>query len=425
MSSRSASKKARTFEGLVLQMDYFDFKDDSRLNRRWRRKLNVSAAKQNSKRKLSCNVPEKRVKNETQVEKIISVDGFKNKMQVEETIFVHDVCDDENDSDYETYLMEVVQSCTDSRSVDEVGDDDDDGCDSSYEECLRNLCGDGKFQTDAISVGDVHDDEDPDYKVFLEHVKKDGNSYVLPVFVGSEMLDPIKYENDYGPRDMLNLETEKTLKSCSVNEKTKVKRTLRVFSNRENMTIENSIEDRESPRTFKEALETSNGVVSKRRKGSAVKRNGDMKCSVPVSARMVRFSNIGSGSEATRSAKDDINDNVESDGDRSYLKYLNEHTMNGKEIVYVGQSDNPLRIDEDEKSDSELEVIAMDKDPYYNEGYTPFVSARTFHECVCILLQLWSHLFMFWIHICKHKHAYDIFFFVCIFIYLNNNIVQF
>ncbi|XP_015885753.3 uncharacterized protein LOC107421105 isoform X2 [Ziziphus jujuba] len=418
MGTSSGSKKARTFEGLVLQQGCFDdFKDDSRLNRRLRRKLNVLAANQNSKRKSSGNAPGRtRVKNKMHVEEVTSAGGVRNTIRAEEIISLDDVCDedDENDSDYVAYLTEGVRSstdaatsvqevsddvdgdsneddsdyvnylkyltegeksCNDARSVDEIGDDGHD-CDSSYEECLRNLLGDGKSQSDGRSVGDVHDDVDPDYKVFLENVKNDENSYVLEAFVGGEILDPIMYEKDSGPQDMLYLETEKTLKSCSVNGKTRVQRSLSGISGRENMRITNSIEDCENPRTLKEALEASNEVVRRRR---AVKRNANKKCSGPVSIRMQGFSNMTSGSKATCSAKQDSTGNAESDGEISYLKYLNGHTIDC-EVVSVGPSDNPLIVDEDEKSDSDLKVIAMDKDPYCNEGYTPFVSARPFHE---------------------------------------------
>ncbi|KAH7524567.1 hypothetical protein FEM48_Zijuj06G0133300 [Ziziphus jujuba var. spinosa] len=420
--SRSASKKAKEFEGQMLQLEYFDdFKNDSRLNRRLRRKLNMLVANKNSKRKYNGNAPERRVKNKMEVEKIICSDGVKNKMQVKEIIPVDDVCydDDENDSDYETCLMEDEQFCTDATtSVQEVGDDVGDsneynsdyvnyatylmegekscndapsvdevgsdchGCNSSFEECLKDWRGHGKSQTDARSVGDVYDDDDPDYKVFLKYLKKNRNSYVLHVFAGSEMLDPIMYENDYRPQDMFNLETGKTLKSGPVSGKTKVKTTLRGFSNRQNMRTKNSIKDRKSPRTLKKAVETSNRKVGKRRKGSVVKRKANAKCSGPVFSRMQGFSNIRSDSEATLFTKDDGKDNVESDGERSYLKFLNDRAIDDGEVVSVGQSGNPLKIDENEKSDSDLEVIAMDKDPNCNEGYTPFVFARPFHECM-------------------------------------------
>lgn len=337
----------------------------------------TAAASQHFKRKSPCNDSHGTVSEKKQVKEIVMEPHYKEFLDC--TVVLSDSGDHSVDFKY-----------TGAKSADDV-------VDSHYKVTLQE-------------ISDICDDnEDPDYKLFLENLREDGKSYALQVFVGNEMSELIKYEAEDWLQDGLKLDTPKTLEGCPVNEKTKDKKSLKEISNREMKSIGNNFDnissrdDPKSPRMNRyemrskkmETLETSNEVPGKRRKNSVVERNENVKQSGHISGRRKGSSNIRPGSEAIHLAKNEKNNEAKFDADESYLVYLDEFERDGEEVISVCQSDNPLRTDEDEKTESDLEMT--DKDPFGHESCTPFVTSKYCHDPVCtLLLQLWSHFFIFW-----------------------------
>ncbi|KAF3447049.1 hypothetical protein FNV43_RR12229 [Rhamnella rubrinervis] len=241
-------------------------------------------------------------------------------------------------------------------------------------------------------ISDVSDhDEDPDYKLFLENLREDGKSYALQVFVGNEMSELIKYEEEDWLRDGLKLDTPKTLEGCPANQKTKDKKAQKGISKREMKSTSNNFDNiscREDPKSLRssryemrlenmETLETSNEVPSERRKNSVVKRNANVKQSGHVSGRRKVSSHVGPGSEAIYLAENGKNHEAKFDADESYLLYLDALERDGEEVTSVCQSDSLLRTDEDEKTES---LKMTDEDPFGHETYTPFVTSKYYHD---------------------------------------------
>jgi hypothetical protein len=99
---------------------------------------------------------------------------------------------------------------------------------------------DVKTENNNEQVGDPQpnmclDDDvvDPDYKIFLENLREDNQSYVVELVISNGMSVLIKYERKEGLSDgLLKLDRWATFKSCPRRESTKTARTLRTDSKR-------------------------------------------------------------------------------------------------------------------------------------------------------------------------------------------------
>ncbi|GAV81653.1 hypothetical protein CFOL_v3_25107, partial [Cephalotus follicularis] len=64
--------------------------------------------------------------------------------------------------------------------------------------------------------------------------------------------------------------------------------------------------------------------------------------------------------------------------DATYLKFLNCLKKDGKDIVLIDESGKKVIYEEDVESESDLEVIAMDHDPFFGGNYTPFIVSKSY-----------------------------------------------
>lgn len=400
MDRYSTAEKANTFDHVV--GGAFVNYDDPRMMRRLRRRY--GAAAQQFKPKTPENAPQRTVKQEpTTANRYckpkspgnIAKRTVQGKKQVDEIVI---------EPHYKKFLdSTVVLSDSGDHSVDfkymgatSVGEVHSNEEDSDYGVILEEMRDD--------------DNEDPDYKWFLENLREDGKSYVLQVFVGFETLE-LKYEEEDWMLNGVNLDTPKTLEPSLVNWKSKDKKTLRGFSNREmksfGINFENisSREDPSSSRMGRYDMETSKEILGERRKDSIVKRNANAKQSYHVSRRRKWASNVRPDSEAIHLGQSGKNHKADSDGDESYLMFLEQLEREAEEVKSVCQSDSPLKTNEGEKTESDIEMVRpdsllrtsedekteseiemMDQDPFGHESNTPFVTSTYFHDPVSILL---------------------------------------
>ncbi|PON91572.1 hypothetical protein TorRG33x02_126110 [Trema orientale] len=129
-----------------------------------------------------------------------------------------------------------------------------------------------------INVGD--DDEDPQYNMFLNNLKKDGNSYALEVILGNGVSERINYDVEDLLPDERRLDAPKTVESFPVNQRTEGETTLRMVFDGEQTEIPNK-EDRQSLRAFghqlrneeRELPETLDDVPGERRKSCLAGRS--------------------------------------------------------------------------------------------------------------------------------------------------------
>ncbi|KAB2618992.1 acidic repeat-containing protein-like [Pyrus ussuriensis x Pyrus communis] len=132
---------------------------------------------------------------------------------------------DDEDPDYKILLDKLTKggkSFTNNRSVDDGYDDDDDDDD---------VHANGRYADDGgeniQSLDDSLDDEDPQYKIFLEKLRQDGKSYVLEAVGDNGKSEVIKYEQENEILDGPDFDTPETLKKSQVKEKPDIQSTLR------------------------------------------------------------------------------------------------------------------------------------------------------------------------------------------------------
>ncbi|XP_059434288.1 uncharacterized protein LOC132167356 isoform X2 [Corylus avellana] len=119
----------------------------------------------------------------------------------------------------------------------DLDEHDDDAYDNAT--CSNDCHDDGKTKKNNEQVGDPQpnmclDDDvvDPDYKIFLENLREDNQSYVVEFVISDGMSVLIKYERKEGLSDGLKLDSWATLKSCPRRESTETARTPRTDSKR-------------------------------------------------------------------------------------------------------------------------------------------------------------------------------------------------
>ncbi|CAN6721021.1 unnamed protein product [Malus baccata var. baccata] len=181
--------------------------------------------------------------------------------------------DGDEDPDYKIHLDKLtkgVKSCINNRSVD---DDDDIHINGRYED-------DGDDKVHFMSLDDGIDDEDPQYKIFMENLRQDGKSYVLEVVGDNGKSELIKYEEEDEILDGTDFDTPETLKKSQVKEKPE---TLRRGTKREQIhCLKNSAlpvnrEVTESPRTVRYDMRKENRAILEdsvpKKKSSVLKKN--------------------------------------------------------------------------------------------------------------------------------------------------------
>ncbi|XP_062022987.1 uncharacterized protein LOC133739258 isoform X2 [Rosa rugosa] len=292
-----------------------------------------------------------------------------------------------------------------------VDDGDGDGGNAHF--------GDGNIHVNSLNHGVDDDDMDPQYKIFWDNLKEDGNSYVLEMVQEDGRVKQIRYHQGDGLPDELDLDAMHS----QGKQKTK-------FKNRETMAnLEDAPEKRfsvkkrnvklealepvsdgtnvcsskrprlEVPNTpkslgsspQKEKTETrrnSRSVIKKRnledrpekkngleKKSSMLKKNVKEADADPLSGRTNGRSHKQSGSKYLRFSEGGCNSEAESDSnltDDSYQEFLSCTKDDGKVMVFTSRICGPLIYDSDEESSSDSDVIVLDRDPH--EGYrTPII----------------------------------------------------
>ncbi|KAB2629271.1 hypothetical protein D8674_034066 [Pyrus ussuriensis x Pyrus communis] len=184
--------------------------------------------------------------------------------------------DGDEDPDYKIHLAKLtkgVRSCINNRSVD---DDDDVHINGRYAD-------DGDDNVHFMSWDDGIDDEDPQYKIFMENLRQDGKSYVLEVVGDNGKSELIKYEEEDEILDGTDFDTPETLKKSQVKEKPDIQKTLRRSTKRERIhCLKNSAfpvnrEVTESPRTVRYDMRKENRAILEdsvpKKKSLVVKKN--------------------------------------------------------------------------------------------------------------------------------------------------------
>ncbi|XP_048436479.1 uncharacterized protein LOC103952476 isoform X2 [Pyrus x bretschneideri] len=184
--------------------------------------------------------------------------------------------DGDEDPDYKIHLAKLtkgVKSCINNRSVD---DDDDVHINGRYAD-------DGDDNVHFMSLDDCIDDEDPQYKIFMENLRQDGKSYVLEVVGDNGKSELITYEEEDEILDGTDFDTRETLKKSQVKEKPDIQKTLRRGMKRERIhCLKNSAlpvnrEVTESPRTVRYDMRKENRAILEdsvpKKKSLVVKKN--------------------------------------------------------------------------------------------------------------------------------------------------------
>ncbi|KAL5737398.1 hypothetical protein ACOSP7_030159 [Xanthoceras sorbifolium] len=357
--------------GTVVAEKEADFAyDDDRLARRWKRRR---IANENCKL-YSCSnkAPKKTIKNN-------------NKEAEMEVVTI--------DSDYESFLNDMEQLVVDN-DVDSV--DDGVNCDGPVT-LVRN------------------DDGDPQYMMFLDNLKADGNSYVLTLPFGNVTPLVVKYEKE----DEADVENLETMKGFAVNENIKSGHIWKGPSEREKIegprrNLKSSLEREkiENPRRVLKSCSWRDKTESPRKFfRSDIRRENDetlnnlhylVKGEKTGKPRTFRNSPRRKNMEARKTLrnvqmidrKTPVEKNVEMEAenlfncttndcesdlmDESYQAFLNSVEEVGQNLVYAPEGGEKVVYEKDESGDSDSEVVILDNNLYSNGDYTPFISSKSY-----------------------------------------------
>lgn len=403
-----------------------DEKLDERAKRRLRRRLNANGihkpdvCRSNPKKSRVCNA---------QVESLMlddDYDKYLNKIHKYGWDWIehssgHDV---NGDCQKEGNDTRVVEDSIDRNE--HCGADDGDGGNSRL--------GDGNVNNRSVSYDDDDDDMDPQYKLFWDNLRENGNSYVLQIVQEDGRVKEIRYHQDKGTPDEVDLDNMHSLgkekipqfKNREIVENVEKAPEKRSSVKKRNVKFEapepvsDGIHVRSSKRHCLEVPNTpdifgssqlkektgtrknSRMVIKQRnlddcpqKKSSMLRKNVKETDTDNLSGRTNGGSNKKSGSEYLQFPEGGCNNEAESDTnltDENYHEFLSCTKNDGKGLVFTSRIYRPLRYDEESSSDSD--VVVLDRDPH--EGY------RT--QIVCILSPF---NFCFGISIlCQHTHSH-------------------
>lgn len=307
-----------------------------------------------------------------------------NNIQVEQMI---------EDQDYQKYidsLVGYIDNGDDGGSIKSVG----------VGEANETM---NETNVDAKSIDNTFDDDvDPHFKMFLENLRLDGNSYALEVTLQNGISELIRYEDD----DVLP-DTPNILESYCMNRKTKDKKFLRRTSIRikaEELNSSDSFsssEDNHSPRSLRRLMRHKRKLTPeistpvKRIKGSVVERAGNVEFSNPASSgqKSVR-SKVRPHSEVIELDKFETNHEAEDDEiDKSYREFLNSLEREGQKLASVPKCE---KHEEDQESHSDGDMIVLDTYPTSTGDHAPTVpSGSVPDELVCSPIVLLHFMFLF------------------------------
>ncbi|KAL6217057.1 hypothetical protein ACLB2K_010274 [Fragaria x ananassa] len=297
------------------------------------------------------------------------------------------------DDDYDEYFNKIHKYGWDwiehSSGHDVNGDCEKEGNDTRVVEDSidRNEhCGADDGDGGNSRLGD-DDDMDPQYKLFWDNLRENGNSYVLQIVQEDGRVKEIRYHQDKGAPDEVDLDNMHSLGK----EKTPQ------FKNREIVeNVEKAPEKRSSVKKrnvkFEAPEPVSDGihVRSSKRHCLEVPNTPDIfgssqlkeKTGTRKNSRMViKQRNLDDcpqkknglekkSSMLRKNVKETDTDNL---SDENYHEFLSCSKNDGKGLVFTSRICGPLRYDEeslsdsDEESSSDSDVIVLDRDPH--EGY--------------------------------------------------------
>ncbi|XP_057974733.1 uncharacterized protein LOC131162363 isoform X3 [Malania oleifera] len=219
------------------------------------------------------------------------------------------------------------------------------------EDCTESLNGLGENDNAHFAQDD---DIDPHYKMFLDQLRENGNSYVLEVSIDDEISQILKYEEDDAPCNELK---QKNLKKLRTNP---------------------SEDNKTTPKKLR-------NVASKVRRDSEVEKNIQLEHTDLVSSKKNENLDEKDCAKVFHSYKPVFERDFVESGlvDESYQVFLNYLRWEGGSLVFVHEDDKPLIYEEDDgKSSFDSEVLAADTAPYCSERkYTPFAEVD---EVCCI-----------------------------------------
>lgn len=298
--------------GTVAKIDADFTLGDERLARRWKRRC---IAHQNSSKTPKDVTKKCNRKNETDIE-IVDID-----------------------SDYENFLTDMDQLV----AADDVNNvDDNANCDVS-------------LPLERSHDGDILD---PQYMMFLDNLKVDGNSYVLTLTFGSGAPLVVKYEKDdnNAPRRK-NKEARNRLRNNKSSNVPIIDRKVPVVDTNVELEPDNvfhcptndCVSDMmdESYREFLNSL----------------KDDGQNYVYAPEGGEKVVYEKVVSDS-----ASDMI--------DESYQEFLNSLEDGGRNFVYAPEGGEKV-VYEKEASDSDSEVVILDANSFPDGEYDPFVGSKS------------------------------------------------
>uniref|UniRef100_A0A2P2JC48 Uncharacterized protein n=1 Tax=Rhizophora mucronata TaxID=61149 RepID=A0A2P2JC48_RHIMU len=237
------------------------------------------------------------------------------------------------------------RSCTELKKVPDctyiqIDSDNDDDDHSDIQITFGSLDGNDGNDTENAEHNDFFDNVDPDYKLFLENLKKDGKSYFLEVPVVDGILEIITYESEDKQWDGCIIENSKKTRDFPERESLNNNRVLRSSSKRQSMESQSNLRD-----GMETQVATHNGCSSNTPNSKTLKST---KCC-------------------------EKNFNME---DESYKIFLNSLKIEGRHIVFLPEGGGKLTYEKDEQSSSDSEVIELDVDSFSGGVKGPFVTGK-------------------------------------------------
>ncbi|KAL6208337.1 hypothetical protein ACLB2K_019288 [Fragaria x ananassa] len=247
------------------------------------------------------------------------------------------------------------------------GADDGDGGNSPL--------GDGNVNN--RSVRDDDDDMDPQYKLFWDNLRENGNSYVLQIVQEDGRVKEIReiVENVEKAPEKRSSVKKRNVKfeapepvSDGIHVRSSKRHCLEVPNTPDIFGSSQLKEKTGTRRNSRMVIKQRNLDDCPQKKSSMLRKNVKETDTDNLSGRTNGGSNKKSGSKYLQLPEGGCNNEAESDSnltDENYHEFLSCTKNDGKGLVFTSRIYGPLRYDEESSSDSD--VVVLDRDPH--EGY--------------------------------------------------------
>ncbi|KAJ8762943.1 hypothetical protein K2173_023072 [Erythroxylum novogranatense] len=212
---------------------------------------------------------------------------------------------------------------------------------------------------------DAGDDMDPHYKMYIEKLRQNGDSYFLEAPTINGVMEIVGYEACNEQYESGTVENPKAMGTFQASKQTNDERDFQNCSRRFETLRQRRARKRRDKMGTRGVLVTENLVVEEKMKKFVLD---------PSSSEL----NDHVSNRSSARVLGSVNSKIENMDvvDETYRNFLNCVRQEGSYVVFAPKNGKEMILEKYEESSADSEVIVVDVDPFSDDAHTPFVTSK-------------------------------------------------